>query len=183
MSKELPILFSTDMVNAILDGRKTVTRRVIIPQPEVFDRAGIPDYTCNKPRYQKGDLLWMKETYCHGLEWDDCKPSEVDPLCGGNDIWYFADGDRPTEGWGKKRSSRFMVKWATRIWLEVLSIRAERLQEIDVDDITAEGLIASSNMDLIAVWIDLWDKLNAKRGYGWETNPWVMRYEFKKIKA
>ena len=199
--EELPILFSADMVKAILDGRKTVTRRVInIPayyqlakKPQSY---GPDDYafldmadpigtypTLVKPRYHAGDLLWVKETYCHGIEWDDCKPSEVDPLCGGNDIWYFADGERPIEGWGKKRSSRFMPKWVARIWLEVLNVRPpEKLQDISTEDCKREGItscIKKGCPTFKTAFAELWDKLNAKRGYPWDNNNWVWPYEFK----
>ena len=220
---EKPILFCTDMVKAILDGRKTVTRRVIKEVPNFYHltwqggpKKGQPRHIMDwplsdirlidgeywvevqtavddtsgikaKPRYQKGDLLWVKETYCHGIEWDDCKPSEVDPLCGGNDIWYFADGERPTDGWGKKRTSRFMTKWVARTWLEVLNVRAERLQEITPADCELEGLKLTTHPNLICGkyrrilgdFKDLWYSLNAKRGYPWDSNPWVWRYEFK----
>lgn len=144
------------MVKAILDGRKTVTRRICKDQtakkymyvknceqyPSTLGKTytgwakdcGFSFLLPTKPPYQKGDLLWVRETYCYGIEWDDTKPGDVDPLCGGNDIWYLADGERPSEGWGKTRSGRFMTKWAARIWLEVLDVRAERLQEITGED-------------------------------------------------
>jgi len=136
---------------------------------------------------QKNRVLWVKESYCHGIEWDDCKPSEVDPLCDGNDIWYFADGERPTEGWGKKRSSLFMPKWVARRWLEVISVRPEQLQEITGEDAQKEGwprhqeIFPSINTNSKAKsWFEhLWDSINAKRGYPWESNPWVWRIEFK----
>ena len=202
MVKELPIGFTVEMVKAVREGRKTVTRRVIIPQPKnVYVTLGDPEswYTeqiCGEriiPRYQPGDLLWIKETYCHGIEWDDCKPSEVDPLCGGNDIWYFADGERPTEGWGKKRSSRFMPKWVARTWLKVVSVRPERLQDISPEECYAEGIESQFSKDyknrenipvmpLIKRFIRLWDSINAKRGYSWESNPFVWRIEFKELK-
>ena len=200
MKNEKPIIFSAEMVKAILDGRKTVTRRVMIPQPVLVTAGSGREKLCiwvnsggcwycpieyavqNKlARYQVGDLLWVKETYCHGIEWDDCKPSEVDPLCGGNDIWYFADGERPTEGWGKKRSSRFMPKWVARIFLEVVSVRAERLQVVSWADIRQEG-VDCPDFSLRKAFKELWDKLSHKRGYGWVTNPWVWRIEFKIIK-
>jgi len=151
------------------------------------------NYHFVKPRYNVGDLLWVKESYCHGIEWDDCKPSEVDPLCGGNDIWYFADGERPTEGWGKKRSSRFMPKWVARTWLEVVSVRPERVQDISPEECYAEGIESQFSKDyinrenipvmpLIKRFIRLWDSINAKRGYPWESNPFVWRIEFKELK-
>ena len=228
MRKELPILFTTKMVRAIREGRKTVARRVISENDcwrnglsknhdvisldaayPVTDGSSLrvlyrhkndPDCegsNCGAwrvyPRWGKGDLLWVKESYCHGIEWDDCKPSEVDPLCGGNDIWYFADGERPTEGWGKKRSSRFMPKWVARKWLKVVSVRPERLQDISPEECYAEGIESQFSKDyknrenipvmpLIKRFIRLWNFINAKRGYPWESNPWVWRIEFKELK-
>ena len=230
MPKELPISFTAEMVMAIREGRKTVTRRVISENDcwrnglskkhnvvsldaayPVTDGISlrVPYRHKNDPdcegsncgawrvylRWGKGDLLWVKESYCHGIEWDDCKPSEVDPLCGGNDIWYFADGERPTEGWGKKRSSRFMPKWVARTWLEVVSVRPERVQDITEEDAIAEGICVdevrgryqtakgigayAGNARLAFRW--LWDSINAKRGYLWQSNPWVWRIEFKRV--
>ena len=223
--REKPILFTAEMIRAIYAGRKTVTRRVnTIENPGYYKDAtlltdgtyrfngyGIADFKFYKPRYQVADLLWVKETYCHGIEWDDCKPSEVDPLCGGSDICYFADGGRPTEGWGKKRSPLFMPKWAARTWLEVVSVRPERLQDITEEDAIAEGIqlfeygteydedfggrdknmcysvgygtrrLALGVMSSTARdgYQRLWDSINAKRGYPWESNPWVWRIELK----
>jgi len=138
--------------------------------------------TC-KPRYQIGDLLWVREAWCSGDEWDDTKPSEIDPLiC--SDIWYFADGPRPTEGWGKTRPAIFMPKWATRIWLEITGIRVERVQDISITDLWAEGLefgVGATSQGFIQ-WIQLWDSLNAKRGYPWKSNPWVRAIEFRRCK-
>jgi len=213
---EKPILFTAEMIRAIYAGRKTVTRRVnTIENPGYYKDAtlltdgtyrfngyGIADFKFYKPRYQVADLLWVKETYCHGIEWDDCKPSEVDPLCGGSDICYFADGGRPTEGWGKKRSPLFMPKWAARLWLEVVSVRPERLQDITEEDAKLEGIRGYSAhgggthfnpvmiypafpekgggfSTAIEAFECLWDSINAKRGYPWESNPWVWRIEFK----
>jgi len=210
---EKSITICTELIPATLDGRKTVTRRVIKNMPESWHRGyrafennpnGDEEFIiygdCGikiiNPRYSPGDLLWVKETYCHGDEWDDCKPSEVDPLCGGNDIWYLADGPRPTEGWGKTRSSRFMPKWVSRTWLEVVSIRVERLQEITEEDAVAEGIEIGKVHGETAYYLyngracwtpnpiesfkTLWDSLNAKRGYSWDSNPWVWRISFQK---
>ena len=207
MAKELPIIICTDLIPATMAGRKTVTRRVIRPQPEVFDNAGYPDYADLKPRYKKGDLLWVREGWrCTG---------------GGTDrnIIYRSDGDTaisycgiddgrksllqtPKEYWDKWdyyvyespigcnwRPSIHMSKWMARTWLEVLDARAERLQEITPADCELEGLKLTTHPNLICGkyrrilgdFKDLWYSLNAKRGYPWESNPWVWRYEFKLI--
>lgn len=213
--KELPILYSTDMVKAILDGRKTVTRRICKDQTarkyihvencEQYPSTLGEGYTgwakdCGhsfliptKPRYQKGDLLWIRETYRINMAFDDMPlKSLTEEDIVDLSIQRRADaGDKFT--FGRWRSSRFMPKWATRLWLEVLSVRAERLKDMSFNDIRLEGLecpthdfeggfCCSPCGDLARAWIDLWDSLNAKRGYPWESNPWVWRYEFKKIK-
>jgi len=207
MAKELPISFTTEMNKAILAKHKTVFRWVIkIENPGFyryatllsdgtykFDGYGTADFKFHKPRYQVGDKLWVKESYCHGIEWDDCKSSKVDPLCGGNDIWYLADGPRPTEGWGKTRLGMFMPKWAARTWLEVVSVRPERLQDITEEDCWKEGIDKHEAEKLpyinklgvgcaTATYSNQWDSINAKRGYPWEGNWWVFRYEFKEAK-
>jgi len=191
MSKEHPILFTGDMVRAILDGRKTQTRRVIKnPQRlEGLMLEGEAGEWC--PYGVVGDRLYVRETWCAGIEWDDEKPSEIDPLCGGNDIFYLANGEKP-EGYGKTRPNIFMPKWAARIWLEITGIRIERVQEISESDILEEGTftrnypdLAQSKPQLQWVWDKfnkLWDSINAKRGYGWDVNPWVWVVEFKRVR-
>jgi len=231
MAKEKPIGFTAEMIRARREGRKNVTRRVMIPQPEwrpkppnSLQAAGwawstkkvtlsswddivkFKDEITQYAPYQPGDLLWTKETYCHGIEWDDCKPSEVDPLCGGNDIWYLADGPRPTEGWGKTRSGMFMPKWVARDWIEVIGNRAERLQDITEEDCLSEGITRSVGNSGVGghmhhdwfykafpekgggfasakeAYECLWDSINAKRGYPWEINPWCWVLSFKQVK-
>jgi len=161
MSKEHPILFSREMVKAILDGRKTQTRRVIktqpVPDPDgtKYSKSGywrrstyhqsmitIENMICACPYGKVGDRLWVREGWQAGIEWDAEKPSEIDPLCGGNDIHYLADGFRlnDEDGWGKLRSPLFMPKWAARLWLEITGIRVERVQEISEEDAIAEGV-------------------------------------------
>ena len=86
------------------------------------------------------------------------------------------------------RSSRFMPKWAARLFLEVKSARAERLRNITANDIRAEGTPDTPHDSncLIAErqsFIDFWDSINAKRGYPWENNPWVWVYEFMRTEA
>lgn len=184
--KETPILFSTTMVKAILEGRKTMTRRVIdLPEEPikigwgwttVIDKYGYeqPGKECFaawgenwhvKIRYATGDLLWVRET------WSDFY----------GDIIYKADEDRVTEKF-RWNPSLFMPKTAARIWLEVTDVRVERLQDITEDDAKKEGVTVDGHEE---IWYrenfkDLWDGLNAKRGYGWEVNPWVYAITFKR---
>jgi len=208
--RQLGILFKADMVRAILDGRKSMTRRIINPQPKVITRQEddpfrdsimYPVYRSGPlkgkvfggtltPRdfadryapYQVGDLLYVKEAYYHGIEWDDCRPGEVDPLCGGNDLWYAAAGPPPTEGWGKKRSPLFMPKWAARLWLRVTEVKdPHRIQDISKEDAWAEGCPNPSPIDARDWFAELWDSINAKKGFGWDVNPWVFPSVFERI--
>jgi len=150
MPKEKPILFSTEMVKAILDGRKTVTRRVIKDQPASTEMC--PIQICKdvqapsgysffsdmigtipiKAPYKVGDLLWVKETFCYA------KQSGYDARDDGGSFWYKATDSGQCEG--PYTSSRFMPKIAARLWLEVLDVRPERLQDITEEDAIAEGI-------------------------------------------
>jgi len=102
--------------------------------------------------------------------------------CDDEGLYYWKEGESPCR-W---RSSRFMPKTLARIWLEVTDVRIERLQDITIKDICSEGL-AESIYDFkpvqkgIEIFANLWDSLNAKRGYSWESNPYVWVYEFKRI--
>ena len=221
-------------IKAIAEGRKTQTRRVIQPQPPSHLAVGKdPDLARNGqnvwawltreanvvqshikcPYGVVGDLLYCREAYCHGIEWDDTKPSEVDPLCGGNDIWYFADGPRPSEGWGKKRPAISMPKWVARYRLKITDITVQRVQDINEEDAIAEGMqyhhytveeqpmprgenepegywFCEPRRDLHlafgsakAAFADVWDSINAKKGYGWNAaNPWVWAITFERLK-
>mgnify|MGYP002710977717 CR=1 FL=1 len=149
-----PILFNTEMVRAILDGRKTCTRRVIKPQWEecpvcryvhneyIYDkmaenvycaRCGYPLEPERRSPYQVDDILYVRETW-------DCYPEYEDENAPA--IYYYkADGDfRPEEyrniGW---ISPIHMPKEAARIWLRVTDVRVERLQDITEDEVWDEG--------------------------------------------
>lgn len=205
--KERPILFSGPMVRAILEGRKSVTRRVVKPKYQPFIdnllKKFLGDEWGNRPLpYKKGDHLWVRETWS--------------PSFGGaatDFIWYRAtpdkgrfmleDGtwvDQPIDaeycgGW---RPSIFMPRWASRITLEVTGVRVERLQEISEEDINAEGAITTDWLDwredalTIAlpegshvenehdVFAKLWDSINAKT-YPWSSNPWTWCIYFRRI--
>ena len=114
-----------------------------------------------------GDRLWVRETFYT----DNHRQSN------GLRILYKADGD--TSSW---KSSIFMPRWASRIDLEITEVRVERVQEITEADAIAEGAVAYYGSD--TAWGHfsvIWDSINAKRGYGWETNPWVWVISFRKI--
>ena len=191
---EHPILFSVEMVRAIMEGRKTQTRRVIKPQPNdiresPFVKSGIEDthgYEI-KRKYAPGDKLWVRETWM---------PFTENGVRSGMAIYRATDkpeqdGDRPL----KWRPSIFMPRWASRITLEVVSVRVERVQDISEEDALSEGISfwKPKEMDNRPFeenfWTNypqfafqnLWDSINAKRGYSWDANPWVWVIEFRRV--
>lgn len=200
---ERPILFSGTMVKAILDGRKTMTRRVVKPQPG--KQAGLwrsecewlsgecafidpqldpPEYFLTCPYGIPGDRLWVRETFCR------------DPLPTNGII--YKEGwplTTPAQGW---RPSIFMPRAFSRLTLEIVSVRVERVQEITEADAMAEGCEeaeckfcadpqgvqgAHCNCDegYRESFRALWDSINAKRGYGWDVNPWVWVIQFGRL--
>lgn len=212
-----PIIFSTPMVQAILAGRKTQTRRVIkingypITSPTEsleLTEDGLIYHSVNsmsgyyKLSYQPSDILWVRETWQH-LRIK--KPHRAIPI-DFNFIKYIykADGEiANSDGTPFKwRPSIHMPREAARIFLRVLNVRVERLQDISVQDAKNEGIRVHANgcVDGLAFgcyngddcvynrckrpieyFHELWDSINAKRGYGWNKNPWVWVYEFEKI--
>lgn len=163
-----PILFSGPMVRALLDGRKTQTRRVMKPQPtniadcdrvewqtksgwceaseDQFPRLVMEDLAHLLP-YAVGDLLWVREEFS-GENWlRDTKPSErllkVNPHQIASlipETWYWADGSPSSGDWEKPRPSIFLPRWASRLTLRVTEVRVKRLQEIEYDDAISEGM-------------------------------------------
>lgn len=164
MSKILPILFNTKMVRAILDGRKTCTRRLVKPQPTAHYGT-----LCIKSPYQPGDILYVRETWMDyaGLTMykADCDKYKLESL-------NFA-------GFGWKPSIH-MPKEVARIWLNVTDVRVERLQDMTDDDAEAEGCFDYTSTAL--GFPDVWDSTIKKSDldrYGWHANPWVWVIEFE----
>lgn len=183
--KGRPILFSGEMVRAILDGRKTQTRRVIKPQPaDDIKPANFPNpkvhgwmsslrhqygsktaHIC--PYGQIGDLLWVREKFS---------------LCrfDGGELWYWADGSPGGGDWTKPKPSIFMPRWASRITLEITDVRVERVQDISNDDALAEG-IDRTNTSIKGYarqrFEQLWASINGNAS--WDANPWVWVIEFQ----
>jgi hypothetical protein len=184
--REMPILFSTEMVKAILDGRKTMTRRVI-KNPEKY--TGIRDCGFLCPYGQVGDSLWCKEALRKKPDYSWCKEGYAIYAVDSEQVLIGGDGIGEGVPWkwkGDILTGMFMPRWASRITLEVTNIRVERLQDITESDACKEGdpnqgLIASENDH--TTWFQyLWDSINAKRGYSWGSNPWVWCISFKRIK-
>ena len=180
-----PILFNMEMVKALLEGRKTVTRRVVKPQPppgvqrlyagnspDLWRSPGTDVWIKIRAPYRPGDILWVRETWAH--------PSE-DEIAGGTDgaiFLYRADVPSVPYAWDCWRPSIHMPKEAARIFLRVTGIRVERLQEIDDDDVVEESL------EIGCYFEELWDrtiKPADRARYGWEANPWVWVIAFERI--
>lgn len=210
--KERPILFSGPMVRAILEGRKTQTRRVVKPQPLTeLEAAVLRDSATywsvqfrRRIPFKSHDRLWVRETW----RFDHSE----------SDVYYRADDscrrflDREIDDWADKdwkkphrhaqwaarwRPSIFMPRWACRLELAVTGVRVERLREIGEADAEAEGVPDEYIDRLLDAGCDigfspsdpwrqgferLWDSINESRGFGWSTNPWVWVVEFERAK-
>lgn len=226
--KERSILFSGPMVAAILAGRKSETRRIVRPQP-----LGLPEHAVGyalvpegswpaelhvlgaggkyigrsdaKPYAMPGDRLWVRETWREVGELSECT--------GPDDVIYRATASEEdlamTTRW---RPSIFMPRWASRLTLDVVSVRAERLQAIDASGVLAEGLCKVSKdsgqtwrygqadsdgwpgsddhgwpwsaweRDPLAAFAKGWDGINGARA-PWSSNPWVWVIAFDRVDA
>lgn len=188
------IIMSGDHPRKCQDGTKTMTRRVIKPQPldgfrmrkgvNIFireeDTNAIPrqqDYV-KCPYGQVSDRLWVRETFSY-LNMVNTH-GEIK-----NTVWYWADGNPDYGNWTKPKPPIHMFKKDARIWLEITEVRVERVQEISGNDCLREGL--SLNYSVVGAlphqFRRLWDSLNAKRGYSWAVNPFVWALSFKLIKS
>lgn len=192
--KETPIIFSSEMVSAILGRHKTQTRRVIKPTNETRwlvspELEWADSYVTNPdnglinycPYGKKGDQIWVRETWrVNGNEHDYAIASK-------DEVFYKVSEPWNTEP--KWKPSIFMPRWASRIQLEVEGVRVERLQDISESDAMAEGvqycLVPEHHgcygNEAICAFSDLWDQINAQRGYSWASNPWVWVIEFDMI--
>lgn len=188
---ERPMLFNTEMVRAILDGRKTQTRRIVKNQSLTEEQLK----NCGKPCYP-GDILWVRETWTVWSRTLGKMPA----------FHYKADGeDLANVKW---HPSIHMPKEAARIWLKVTNVKCERLQDISFADIQAEGMdmdewyeydewqhsVGDGMGDEVPVIFEnpyhffgsrVWDStmgsLEKYEKYGWDANPWVWVIEFERI--
>jgi hypothetical protein len=154
------------------------------------------------PCGQVGDRLWVKETWAldniqqHPLVFRrSTRQIQLRYIADGHKqsfIIYLDDYNKLTRNFRKQfltRSSIVMPRWASRITLGITDERVERVQDINDFDAEKEGIKWDSNEDGRIkcefprnMFQDLWDSLNAKRGYGWGKNPWVWVIEFRRIK-
>lgn len=203
-----PILFNTEMVKAILDGKKTVMRRVLAEKERLDKKHGldrepykfrtgewcvdkqtdVDDYrTCVlKPRYQPGDVLYVRETWNKvKLESESEWHYEYRASC--ENPSYFSNGFM-----AEWRPSIHMPKEAARIFLRVIDVRVERLQDITYEGCKAEGFDGAfftddtEGLPAIAIrrFSRSWDsaiKTDDREYVGWEANPWVWVIEFERI--
>ncbi|KKL21837.1 hypothetical protein LCGC14_2441450 [marine sediment metagenome] len=199
------------MVRAILDGRKTQTRRVIKPQPDTewlehiikrnktnrpYGEFGIMVMVDGKekksPYGVPGDKLYVRERFAFHKHYDHLAPSKVPDFA---EVQYFAT-DEETMLRGKWRPSIHMPKWASRITLEIKDMRVERVRDITEEDAKSEGVSEAEQCDHVrqacedigcygnghrATFAHLWDSINLKRGYPWSKNCWVWVVEFEVI--
>ncbi len=159
---EHPLLFTSAMVKAVLDDRKTQTRRVPVE------------------RYRKwkvGDTIWVREAWCYaqlyGLYGYDARED-------GGEIWYKATDAGMCEGpW---KPSIHMFRKHARIFLKITGLRDERVQDISENDAESEG--TNCDRTYREDFKKLWDSINAKRHngiYAWSKNPVAKVIEFKKL--
>ena len=186
-----PILFNTEMVRAILDGRKTCTRRIIkaekvdnvLNSPARKSNPDIPDAQFIKclvdMKYEPGDILYVRET------WYKSPLRYMYRADYSNTEQFYTDGKEVNIKW---HPSIHMSKEAARIWLRVTDVRVERLQDITIDDIRGEGLssvaVHAGDMEIaLEEWKMLWNSTIKKSDidrYGWDANPWVWAIEFER---
>lgn len=205
-----PIIFSTPMSQALLDGTKTQTRRVIKPQPnEVFGsgvsmqfpeffsvHAGVAKRTNHQwircPYGRPGDFLWVRETWSSVF-----RKTRHSNGC----LYRTEDNGRdinPGSMKGRWRPSIFMPRWASRTTLRITEIRPELLNSISAEDALAEGIRSSKEIvprlteyfyiddpdvgwyTAKSAYVALWDKINGEGS--WDNNPWVWVVVFEVIK-
>ena len=198
-AKERPLLMQGDMVRATLADIKTQTRRVIKPQPDLISEGYPYRHAPDEPegydteRYkripcpygQAGDRLWVRERWrpsarlerFYEIEYPDGTTREAD--AGWEGPSPSLDGAIYQPRW---KPSIHMPRWASRLTLEIVSVRVERVQDITEHDALAEGVDTNGGEDWpLYCFGKLWDRINAKRGFGWAENPWVWVIVYRRL--
>lgn len=211
--RERPILFSGPMVRAILEGRKTMTRRVLRNPDDGVSTTmedGAP-LGCDDsgfwhrrpcPYGAVGGRLWVREAFSYAATSGYDAPDDGRWTPDGHapcPVWYRATDEGQADGpW---RPSIHMPRWASRLTLEITEVRVERLQEISQVDAACEGVepevyeydtggqdpsgrwLTDTVVDYTSPFAALWDSLNAERGFGWDTNPWCWVVGFRVLEV
>lgn len=137
-----------------------------------------------------GDRLWVREKFSYHVRITDpdyLPPDYPEQAMG---VWYWADGNPDWGDWKRPSSSSQMPRWASRLTLEVLNVRVVRVQDITNDEVFAEGITpfegvhshqSAEAWDPIYYYRDLWDSIYAKKGLGWDVNPWIWLCDFKVV--
>lgn len=200
--KERPILFSGPMVRAILDGSKTQTRRVIKPQPVMYEEgqcvhvSDLINDSLKCPYGIVGDQIWVRETWMPDAPqdgtWADtqfygCRMSPLSDIpekfrkpkhCIYKATWSSSE----LVGW---KPSIHMPRWASRIQLEITGVRVERLQDITEQDCRAEGAIGGHGSipgySFSATPLEHFQHIWKSTGGDWDANPWVWAIEFRRV--
>jgi len=203
---ERPILFKAEMVNAIIEGRKTQTRRILKGSAEFkgpYNSAYIEQYKNDRgwkricPHGKPGDRLWIRETHAFDKQLDYLKASQLSKY---EPVFYHANTMVRTVACsmiekGRTRPSIFMPRWASRIQLEITDIRVERLNDISEEDCDAEGFggdfphVVMPTLDpgdwsdgqksLPECYRDIWESINGPGS--WDSNPFVWVISFKRV--
>lgn len=198
--RERPIPFTGAMVRAVLEGRKTQTRRPVkhfglyAIEPSIHgattsarERAAMAEHG---PYGVPGDQLWVREAWRTFARFDKTAPRDLPPLKR-TPLWYEADGPlEEPHAWGKYRPPMFMPRWGSRIQLEVTRVRVDRVQDISYEDAWAEGIQVlaptgpdDAPADPIGAYRNLWRSLNADgTPQSWAANPWVWVIDFRVIR-
>lgn len=230
MSKERPIIFSAPLIPRILDGSKTMTRRIVKPQPwsvpycdpygnhdeAIFWRYGEVKEDWPYPRFcpygVPGDRLWVRETfqdYCPIWSGGWCGHGTREGIEKEHGVWYGAGaphrGPLPADPPLKWKPSIHMPRWASRITLEIVSVRVERVQEITEEDAKAEGAHLATwfipkgkendyehHRDISGLpgypserpaykngFANLWESIHGEGS--WDRNDWCWVIEFRRI--
>lgn len=187
------ILFRPEMIKAIVEGKKTVTRRVI---KELKMPPGVPEGTeiALNPRYFPGETVYIKEAWAAGNDYGKGKGFEAE-LCNiypdeSYEVVYKLDDAKQVDYW---RSPMFLPERFARYFIQIDDVRPERLQEITEDDAVKEGAEDWEGLridheskkyelvnDHLMGYELLWDSIN-KYPYDWASNPWVWRYQFHPV--
>ena len=206
MNRVLPILFNTEMVRAILAGKKICTRR-IIEKGEWTGPIDVDDFIKKYAPYHLGDTLYVRETWCWFPCWDcgmdtkeGCCDKEATKIYHSSRREYgcyaykasFKEYEKPFDRW---YPSIHMPKEVARIWLKVTDVRVERLQDITEDGAKAEGANCKNGENVgfeekmsrtaIDRFAEIWNGTVKKVDiglYDWDANPWVWVIEFERCK-